>query len=555
MRDMRWNHIVLVLVLIAGASIIISAQQSAPDLILTNGKIITVDERFTIVQAVAVKGDRFVAVGANADISKLAGASTRRMDLGGKAVVPGMIDNHTHFMRGGETWTEEVRLDGIESRKQAVEMLRAKVKTSSPGQWVYTLGGWSHHQFADDKRPFTKDELDEIAPNNPVVLQEAYYRSYLNSRAIQAAGLDKMSDKWIARDGSGKPSGIVEQDGTRTVAAKILAPKDKFESSSLAMIRDWNRAGLTAVGSAGCPAEQYEKYREWERQGRLSMRVFCIQAAGAQNAQAVDRVLPQIAQFKLFQGDDYLNTTVYGEQVYQPVNDNMLDVKPDQKPEDWVQLGRILREMAKARLPLHVHTTLTASIEGFLNTIEQVNKEYPVRNLRWTLIHLDQINASHIERMRKLGMYAAVHTRPTVLGGLFNEIHGERSYDMPPLKLVQDSGITWGFGTDTTVVNQYRPFTTLYWAVTGKMVGGTRVLRQTISREDALIAHTRKNAYFHFQENSLGSIQPGKLADLLVLDRDYLTVPADQIKDIKPVMTMVGGKIVFDASSTAGASR
>src|SRR5206468_2183352 len=302
-------------------------------------------------------------------------------------------------------------------------------------------GGWSHHQFADDKRPFTKDELDEIAPNNPVVLQEAYYRSYLNSRAIQAAGLDKMSDKWIARDGSGKPSGIVEQDGTRTVAAKILAPKDKFESSSLAMIRDWNRAGLTAVGSAGCPAEQYEKYREWERQGRLSMRVFCIQAAGAQDAQ--------------------------------PVNDNMLDVKPDQKPEDWVQLGRILREMAKARLPLHVHTTLTASIEGFLNTIEQVNKEYPVRNLRWTLIHLDQINASHIERMRKLGMYAAVHTRPTVLGGLFNEIHGERSYDMPPLKLVQDSGITWGFGTDTTVVNQYRPFTTLYWAVTGKMVGGT----------------------------------------------------------------------------------
>jgi len=555
MRNIRGNYVVFALVAIAAASIFISAQQRAPDLILTNGKIITVDERFSIAQAVAIKGERFVAVGTNTDISKLAGSSTRRIDLGGKAVVPGLIDNHTHFMRAGETWTEEVRLDGVESRKQAVEMLRAKVKLSSSGQWVYALGGWTHHQFGDDKRPFTKDELDEIAPDNPVVLQEAYYRSYLNTRAIQAVGLERMTDKWIARDGAGKPTGIVEQDGTRIVAAKIPAPKDKFESSSLAMRGDWNRAGLTAVGSAGCPAEQYDRYREWERQGRLSMRVFCIQAFGAQNPQAVDRVLPQIAQFKLFQGDDYLNTTVYGEQVYQPVNDNMLDVKPDQKPEDWVQLGRVLREMAKARLPLHVHTTLTASIEGFLNTIEEVNKEYPVRSLRWTLIHLDQINASHIERMKKLGMYAAVHTRPTIMGGIFNEIHGERSYDMPPLKLVQDSGITWGFGTDTTVVNQYRPFTTLYWAVTGKMVGGTKVLRQTISREDALIAHTRKNAYFHFQENNLGSVQAGKLADLVVLDRDYLTVPADQIKEIKPVLTMVGGKIVFDAASTAGASR
>jgi len=523
-----------------------AAQQTTPDLILTNGKIITVDERFTIAQAVAIKGERVMAVGTTAEISRLAGPSTRRIDLGGKAVTPGLIDNHAHFMRGGETWTEEVRLDGVESRRQAVDMLRTKAKTAAAGQWIYTLGGWSHHQFSDDRRPLTKSELDEIAPNNPVVLQEAYYRSYLNSRAIQAAGLDKMTDRWIVRDGSGQPTGVIEQDGTRTVAARIPVPKDKFESSSLAMIRDWNRSGLTTVGSSGCPAEQFEMYRQWQRQGRLTMRVFCIQTFAAANPQGVDRALPQIAQLKLFQGDDYLNTTLYGEQVYGPVNDNMLDVTPAQKPEDWIQLGRVLREVAKARLPLHVHATLTASIDGFLSTIEEVNKEYPIRNLRWALIHLDQITESHLERMKKLGMYAAIHTRPTILGGIFNEIHGDRSNEMPPLKLVQDSGITWGFGTDATVVNQFRPFTTLYWAVTGKMVGGTKVLRQTIGREDALIAHTRKNAYFHFQESNLGSIQTGKLADMLVLDRDYLTVPADQIKDIKPVMTIVGGRIVYE---------
>ena len=118
---------------------------------------------------------------------------------------------------------------------------------------------------------------------------------------------------------------------------------------------------------------------------------------------------------------------------------------------------------------------------------------------------------------------------------------------MPPLRTIQDSGIIWGLGSDAFEVNQYRPFTTLWWAVTGKMVGGTEVLRQTISREDALIAHTRANALLVFQENNLGSIQPGKLADLVVLDRDYLTIPADEIKEIQPVLTMVGGRIVHDA--------
>ena len=122
---------------------------------------------------------------------------------------------------------------------------------------------------------------------------------------------------------------------------------------------------------------------------------------------------------------------------------------------------------------------------------------------------------------------------------------------MAPLRTIQNSGIMWGFGSDGSRANQIQPFTTLWWAVTGKMVGGARVLRETntISREDALIAHTRRNAFFLFQEDNLGSIQAGKLADLVVLDRDYLTVPVDQIKDIKSVMTIVGGRIVYDAGA------
>jgi predicted amidohydrolase YtcJ len=140
------------------------------------------------------------------------------------------------------------------------------------------------------------------------------------------------------------------------------------------------------------------------------------------------------------------------------------------------------------------------------------------------------------------------------MGGLHQRVWGDRALIMPPLRLIQDSGIKWGLGTDAFEVNQYRPFQTLYWAVTGKMVGGMVVNTSTVTREEALIAHTRSNAYLFFRENDLGSIQPGRLADMVVIDRDYLTVPVDQIKDIKSVMTIVGGRVAYDASAPAAAT-
>ena len=253
---------------------------------------------------------------------------------------------------------------------------------------------------------------------------------------------------------------------------------------------------------------------------------------------------------KLFQGDAYIDSIFYGESVFGPLHDPMFIPKSDPKPDQLATWRRIATEIAKAHLPLHVHANLTNTLDAFLDQIEQINKEYPIRNLRWTLAHVNQLNASHLERMKKLGMYAAVHPWAVINGGINQEVFGDAAYDMAQLRTIQNSGIMWGFGSDGSRANQIQPFTTLWWAVTGKMVGGTRALRETntISREDALIAHTRRNAFFLFQEDNLGSIQPGKLADLAVLDRDYLTVPVDQIKDIKSVMTIVGGRVVYDAS-------
>jgi predicted amidohydrolase YtcJ len=458
-----------------------------------------------------------------------------------------------HLLRYGTTWRYEVRWDGVESRKEALELLRARTQAEKPGAWIYNLGGWAIEQFADDPKPFTREELDRIAPNHPVFLQASYYEAYLNSRALQALGIDQApSANGVVRDAAGRPTGRITEEGFRGLVNTLpTAGPDEIEASSLGMIRDLNRSGLTAFGSAGCEANVLPKYRQWADQGRLNIRVFCITAPGGGGG--VDELLPRIAQMKLFQGDSYIDHHTYGEGVYGALSDPMFRHRGETRAEDLAQWRRIVTEIAKAGLPLHVHTNFEETIDAFLDQIEAVDKEYPVRNLRWVLAHFNQPTAAQLERMKKLGMYAAVHPWAVINGGINVREFGDAAYDMAPLALIQNSGITWGFGSDGSRANQILPFETLGWAVTGKMVGGLKVLRQPIGREDALIAHTRKNAYLVFQENTLGSIQAGKLADLVVMDRDYLTIPADQIKDIKPVTTIVGGRIVYDAAAV-GAS-
>ena len=232
------------------------------DLVLTNGKIITVDERFSIAQAVAIRGDRIVATGTNQEIARLAGPNTRRIDLKGRAVIPGLIDNHMHLLRAASTWDKELRFDGVYSRKQATEMLRARVKAAgNTGDWIYNIGGWAHQQFTDDPRPFSREELDQIAPNNPVALQESYYQVFLNSKALGILKIEANAPDppefvkgSILRNAAGKPTGVVRGDiaATRVVANKLprVAP-DQLEASGANLVCDMNRAGLTSVGVPG----------------------------------------------------------------------------------------------------------------------------------------------------------------------------------------------------------------------------------------------------------------------------------------------------------------
>jgi predicted amidohydrolase YtcJ len=531
---------------IVGLSFVLHAQQAPPDTILTNGKIITVDDTFSIAQAVAVRDSRIVAVGTNQEITRLAGPNTRRIDLRGRSVVPGFIDNHAHFQEEGEYWTLEQRLDGVDTRKQALALLVAKAKEKGPGQWVFTLGGWSPDQFRDDKKQFTRDELDKYLPNNPVLLQFTRAETYLNSKAIEMIGLEKRTEPWIYRDAGGRATGIVENAGAAAVrnAAGFLKgfPKEKFEANQMQMLRDLASAGLTASGGS-CDFE--EIYKGWAKEGRLSMRFFCFRIP---EGKTPEERFANIPKLRYHDGDEWIDHSMWGEGLAGGGGGDVFSMTPPPVVPQaaWDEWGRWARAAALAHAPIQIHTVTNQQVEGHIREIEKVAKDINIRPLRWTLMHMEGVNVDQIERMKKLNLRINVHPRETVSGGFLHRAHGDKAFAMPPLREIQDSGIGWGFGTDAYEVNQYRPFQTLHWAVTGKMVGGTVVNTHTISREAALIAHTRSNAFQFFREYDLGSIQKGRLADLVVIDRDYLTIPADQIEQIKPVLTMVGGKVFFD---------
>jgi len=316
------------------------------------------------------------------------------------------------------------------------------------------------------------------------------------------------------------------------------------------VVRYLNSVGMTAwmdAGGRGMSELHYEPYRELADRGELNIRIYWQTVRQPGNPQAVEKVVAEIPSLKPFQGTDYFDHVGYGESVYAPINTQLLNPKSNTRPEDFEQWGRIARALAQHGIYVNSHVEMERSIDSFLTLYENINRENPIRGLRWAFSHLDQVTPAQIERMKRLGMSAQIHSRPLIQGALMHKFHGERAWSMPPLRMVQDSGIMWGLGSDATAVTTSDPFFTLWFAVTGKMIGGRQVNRQTVTREEALIAHTRNNAYIVFQESNLGSLQPGKYADLVVLDRDYLTVPEDEIKDITPLLTMVGGKVVYEA--------
>ena len=423
------------------ADMAVAAQAQAPDLVLVNGKIVTVDDRFTIAQALAIRGQRVVKVGTTAEIDALKGPATRVIDLAGRTVIPGLIDNHAHWVRAAEH--DELRFDGVTSRARALDMLMQRVAKSKPGEWIVVLGGWSEEQFTDDPRGFPLDELDRIAPNNPVVVQAVYNHSYLNSVALVAAKIDGDTPDpqggKIEKDTSGKPTGRVSgAGGVAFVAARIpLEDQEAWLANTRKLVAYLNSLGVTAwldAGGRGMGAKHYEPYKYLADRGELDVRLFFTTIRQPATAAQVDAVIGEIRELKPFQGNDYFDLVGWGELVFAPVTTQLLRVAVNTKPEDLAQMRRVLVALAERGIYSNSHVEMEPAIEAFLDVYEQVNKETPIKGLRWSFSHLDQITEAQLARMKKLGMTAQIHSRPLIQGALMHKVHGDKAWDMPPFR-------------------------------------------------------------------------------------------------------------------------
>ncbi len=507
---------------------------NAPDTILINGKVLTVDDEFSVAGALAIKDDRIVSVGDSISISELADDSTVVIDLEGKTVIPGLIDNHMHFIRMPQRWNLQARIDGKNTRQAALDVITEKAASMEPGEWIMVQGGWSEGQFADQAGGFTLEELDAAAPNNPLFLQILYTHAYANTLAIEAVGANpadgsKLGTPYIVAE---PPYGLLNEQMPPVSAAQL-------EQNVLDVIAALNKAGLTSVYDVGRPPEgDISLLDRMSENGPLDLRVWHTlkyQAYGAADIPAtVELINNNIANST----DDYLGLLGIGEHVYLPMFDlpNVTEPYSDEVVEEFRQISQAA---ASGGFRINEHSMMDVTINSILDAWEQVDAVTPLAPLRWSLEHVLTISEASIERAKDLGVTLAVH---------------QVAMNMPPflqpnIRAMQDSGIVWGLGTDASVVSAYQPFITLGWVTTGKSINGQTINEEPVTREEALIAHTRSNAFLLHKEDDLGSLEVGKLADLVVLDRDYMNIPVDQIFDIQPVITMVGGRVVYDASS------
>ena len=490
---------------------------SAADTVLVAGKIVTVDQGFFVAQALAIRDGRIVSVGTDDAVRGLIGSSTKVIDLQGRTVIPGLIDNHMHFIRAVQRWNLQARIDGINSRAKALAEIAEKAASLEPGQWLMVQGGWRESQFADQPGGFTLEELDRVAPRNPLFLQVTYQVVYANSLALRAVGRDPANGARYDRPpmiSPEPPYGILNAQMPTVSAAQVERNLADF---MLAL----NKSGLTSVYDVGRPPEgDVTLIERMARRGPLPLRVWHTLKYEARDPAGADAAVELVRKSTPNRTTDQYGLLGMGEHIYLPMFDNPA-VTTSYPPAVVSQFMKIAKAAAERGFTIQEHTMSDTTITDLLNEFEVLNEKVPIKTLRWNLAHVFGITPKSIMRAKALGLTVGVHSV-----AMYSQ---SNSRTVPPIRTIQDSGIAWGLGSDSTIVAHYQPFVTLGWAVTGRALNGRKVLDETISREEALIAHTRSNAYLLFKEDAIGSLEVGKLADLVVLDRDYMTIPADEI--------------------------
>ena len=516
------------------------------DWVLTNGKILTADDNFSIVEALAIEDGRIVAVGGSAEVMSHAGSNTELTDLDGQTVVPGLIDNHMHFVRATKQWHRQVRWDEVRSRTQALQILKERSDQLPDGEWAIVVGSFIMEQFEDNQAPFTAAELDAVIPDRPVYIQEAYTRVFLNTAALEEAGItanSRVNQRGeLVKDESGSLTG--ELVGTAMNLAMPSIPEvnnDTWDGSVGLTIQSLLGMGLTAVydvgGNTVTPAF-YASVKRVADANALNMRVFYTLNPQNSPAGSAEDIIKEMQNNE----PDNLGLRFarfgYGETVYRPMRANPFELSN----EDKQNFKNILIAAVENGWQINEHTTQDLKAKTMLDIIAEVAETHPqVLDMRFTIDHTNGISPATIEQGKELGMVFATHSSSRNL----TPARFEAGVTQPPIRTINELGGIWGLGSDSTTSNSPNPFHTIGWVVTGQSASGKKTFNETVSREEALVAHTRTNGYILFREDHIGSLEVGKLADFAVLNDDYMTVPETEIKNLHSVMTVVEGEVVY----------
>jgi predicted amidohydrolase YtcJ len=536
----------LLSVLVAASVFAQQAINAPPDTIFYNGKIVTVDSGFSTQQAFAVRGDLYVAVGTNTKIRPLAGRNTRLVDLKGSAVIPGLSDNHDHLYNS-EKVMRGIDLVGPTSTAEVLRRLREGLAKAKPGETVFGSVGW--------RAPLTKKDLDQLSTDVPIVaFRGRRGEAVLNTAALKKAGITKEMQSYMGRlvpkDKSGELTGELPgwPAGLYAIDKVVPLPTPEQEDQMIADgQKQRNALGITSIRDlSNWPPGMRAFVRMW-RQGRLTLRV----SMGLDLPDASDPavLLRQQGMTPGF-GDHWLRIDSAGEQPWPSKVDTQqaLTLSFPKYTSFVLELNRLgWRESP------HVETNDT--LEMVLQAYEAADRENPIREKRWVVEHIPNVTPPLMDRLAKLGVI--VSTNMAGYAGNYDAavrtLGQEQAERQTPVKEMLDHQLVVVIGSDYSGPNpetatSNNPFVPLYYYVSRKTRDG-RVLgpQEKISRQEALRIATNNNAFTTWEEKVKGSIEPGKLADFVVLSGDFMTIPEDEILKLHPMATYVGGRKVYSA--------
>lgn len=535
-----------------------NAQHQIADLLFLNGKVWTGDRAAPVVEAVAVLNGRILAIGSSRQLQRFRGKTTRVVDLKKKLMVPGFIDNHTHFMSGG------FQLQAVDLRRAANEAEFARLikerAQKFPGRWI-TGGDWDHDRWPGGNLP-TKELVDSITPSTPVfVSRYDGHMALANSYVLRLAGISKETPDppggLIVRDPrTGEPTGVLKDEAMNLVWKHIPDPSEQemLEAARLALA-EARKLGVTSIQDMSSPAD-LRIYQTLKRNGELTARFYCrLPITEWEHLAAAGITVPfgdewiRIGSLKAFADGSLGSSTALFFEPYtsDPTTSGLAsDIMQDGRLERWALAAD------KAHLQLSIHAIGDKANSMVLDLFEKIVRENPSWDRRFRIEHAQHIHPKDFQRFRELGVIASVQPYHAIDDGRWAEkrIGYERCKTTYAFKTFLENGVRMTFGSDWTVA-PLNPMLGIYAAVTRRTIDGATpggwFPEQRITVDEALRAVTVENAYAAFEEHEKGSITPGKLADLVVLSDDIFTIAPEKLETVSVLMTIVGGTIVWDA--------